>query len=371
MTARHLLLPLLSACLLAPTVGCSSIGPGTVSRDRYDYSGSVGESWKRQALLNVVKLRYLDPPTFVDVGQIVAGYSLETGLTGGATFPQTTAFGGNTPTVSGTARFTDRPTITYTPMTGNRFIKALLMPLPPESVFFLIQAGWPADGVLFASVASLNGLRNQSGSIAGVAPADPDFVRVGELLRRVQASGGVGMRIVQDDKKQQTTVLTFHTRGASEQTLADVRELNRLLGVDPDAGELRLVYGAAARNRGELAVQTRSVIQIMTALSSGVEVPAEHVAQGRAVPGVEPAAPAATAAAATTAPADRLALVRVHSGKREPADAYASIWYRGHWFWIDDADLRTKRNFAFLMMLFTLSDNGERESLPLITIPAQ
>jgi len=44
---------------------------------------------------------------------------------------------------------------------------------------------------------------------------------------------------------------------------------------------------------------------------------------------------------------------------------------RGRWFWVDDRDLRTKRAFALRMMLGTLSDSGEREPLPLITIPAQ
>ena len=53
------------------------MGPGTVTRDRFDYAGSVGESWKTQMLLNLVKIRYGDIPVFLDVGQVVAGYSMQ------------------------------------------------------------------------------------------------------------------------------------------------------------------------------------------------------------------------------------------------------------------------------------------------------
>ena len=40
-------------------------------------------------------------------------------------------------------------------MTGNHYLRSAMMPLDPEQVFFLIQAGWPADGVLFSGVALL------------------------------------------------------------------------------------------------------------------------------------------------------------------------------------------------------------------------
>jgi hypothetical protein len=47
----------------------------------------------------------------VDVGQIVAGYSFETGLAAGGSFPESSTFGGTTATVGGSVKYTDRPTI--------------------------------------------------------------------------------------------------------------------------------------------------------------------------------------------------------------------------------------------------------------------
>jgi hypothetical protein len=56
----------LSALLAAQ--GCASLGPSHAKRDRHDYNLSLTESWKRRILLNVVKIRYLEPLLFVDIG---------------------------------------------------------------------------------------------------------------------------------------------------------------------------------------------------------------------------------------------------------------------------------------------------------------
>ena len=63
--------------------------------------------------------------------------------------------------------------------------------------------------------------------------------------------------------------------------------------------------------------------------------------------------------------------VRIHSGKKKPASAFAAVRYRDYWFWVDNGDLQTKRALTVVMFFFTLADTGSPEKLPLITIPAQ
>jgi len=71
---KHTFLAILIGFLL---VGCTSIGPKSVPRDRFDYNQGISDSWKEQTLLNIVKLRYADMPLFVEVASIVSGYTLE------------------------------------------------------------------------------------------------------------------------------------------------------------------------------------------------------------------------------------------------------------------------------------------------------
>jgi hypothetical protein len=335
------LIPLVFAPFLVAT-GCRPLGPDTIARSRVEYSDSVGDSWKRQALLNIVKLRYMDPPIFVDVGQIVAGYSLETGVSADGQWAEPGA-GDRLVAVGGRAVFTDRPTITYTPLTGNRFVKSSMMPLVPESVFFMIESGWPADAVLFATLRSINGLKNQESTIDGTTPPDREFLRAIALMRRIQRAGGVALRIKRDPQNQQTTLLSFRRRDISPEALADAAELRRLLRLDPDATEFNLVFGATAASDKEIAVLTRSVLHLMQTMAAQVDVPAQHLSEHRTLPGWE---------SASGVQSD-MRMITIGSSTSRPANAFAAVQYRDYWFWIDDRDLKSRRAFAFVMMMFT------------------
>ena len=69
------------------------------------------------------------------------------------------------------------------------------MPIPPDSLFLAIQSGWPADIMLAQGISAINGLRNGETTLAGREDPDPRFTRVTELMRLIQGSDSVGLRL--------------------------------------------------------------------------------------------------------------------------------------------------------------------------------
>jgi hypothetical protein len=76
--------------------------------------------------------------------------------------------------IGGQAVYTDRPTITYVPMTGERFLRGLITPIDPKNISFMLQSGYPADFILGLTVESLNGVRNRTTAGGIVREPDPD-----------------------------------------------------------------------------------------------------------------------------------------------------------------------------------------------------
>ena len=342
------------------TTGCSHLGPKTVAVDRFDYSTAIADSWKQQTLLNIVKLRYMDLPVFVDVASIVSGYSMQTGVSLNSTLSSRTAVQGNYVAAGGQAVYTDRPTITYVPLTGEKFLRGLITPIDPKNIFFMLQAGYPADFILGLTVEGLNGVRNRSSAGGTMREADPDFLRALEWLREAQAAGAVGMRVEEDKVKSQTAVLFFRRDDVPADVTEKMAGIRRLLKLPADQQKFVLTYSPTRGATNELAVNSRSMLQIMSAFASYMEVPEAHLKD-------HSAAPALGGSPGENRPDQTM----IHSGKDKPAKAFAAVCYRGHWFWIDECDWRTKRALTAVMFFFTLAETGSTDKLPLITIPAQ
>jgi len=365
--------------------GCGTIGVATIPRDRMDYGGAIADSWKEQTLLNIVKMRYFDTPTFVDISSVISSYQLQ----GEVNFERevfrrapvgfSRLFG-----LSGT--YTDRPTITYAPLSGEKFVNNLLRPIPPQAVFAMILSGHQADFILSATVRAINDVYNHSSAPARARGADPVFAQVVAALRRIQQAGALGMRVesgrgggdqtlrieIQQPQgksgggrgeRQGRGDITwvFFREDISAEVDTDIRFLREALGIASESREIRLTFGSLRSEGGEIALFTRSIMEIMVELSAGVEVPRHHLDEGRARPMAAPHPDSTTAA---------YPVARIRVSTERPQDAFSAVPYRDHWFWIDDRDLASKRVFTFLRMFSSIAETGVAPQLPVLTIPA-
>jgi hypothetical protein len=354
---------LLSLVVILLLVGCASIGPGNITRDRFDYTGAVADSWKSQMLLNLVRIRYGDTPVFLDVGQIVAGYSFQRSLAGSATVPvynstpppgiYTGTFG-----LVGGGSYNDSPTITYSPMTGERFARSMMMPIPPSVILNLIQAGNPIEEVFRTSVQSVNGVDNRRVGRLYVRRANPEFYAILPNLERLQLSGDIGMRVQQAGSEAKLHMV-FRPRIAAAEENA-LRNAAKILGLDPSAREFQVVYGTVPSNDKEIALLTRSIYEILTDMASYITVPEVHVTGRRVRPTPE----------ADIGPDGPIPpLIRITSSTERPTDPFVAIPYNGYWFSIDNQDLPSKQMFSSIMFLFTFVETGSKEAAPILTIP--
>jgi hypothetical protein len=347
---------------IATSLGaCTAMGPMSVPHDRIEYSTSIGDSWKKQTLLNIVKLRYGDVPSFLEVAQVVAGYQFQTAIGGSVTAANGNAALVGPLTVGGSATaantYTDRPTVVYAPLTGTDFLKALMTPIPPHAVLFMLQSGYAATQLLPIVLDSINGLTNAS--LRQRRLADPTFERLVTLLLEAQLANALQIRIDRPKEGPPTSVIVFR-QSTDPQAVAMGQEVRRLLGLRPDVLQLNVYYGGYAGRDDEIDMATRSMLQIMLEFAAMVRVPAFDVTQQRATPGL-------TDANAANPRAEDA--IRIVSTASRPNDAYVAVEYGNRWFWIADTDIRSKLTFASLMLLFSLSDTGVAGSRPVVTIP--
>jgi hypothetical protein len=341
--------------------GCGSVGPGTVARDRFDYIKAISDSWKSQMLLNLVKLRYGDAPVFLDVVSVINQYGIEgsLGFSGSwaqnpqVPWPYTALYNW-----IGSGRYAERPTITYSPLGGEKFARSLMTPIPPAAILNFLQAGYPVDVVLRLAVHSVNGIRSRYGGGARMHESDPEFYTLVEKLREIQSSGDIGLRVRKTG--EQTSTLVVFSRKPNPAIQAARAAVRNLLGLDPKSEEFNVVYGSLATNDREIAILTRSMLEILIDLASYIEVPAGSAIERRTFPTPAPE----VVNGAPVAP-----LIRIHSSSESPGDAFAAVPYHRDWYWIDDKDLASKRLFSFIMFLFTLTETGDKQGAPIITVP--
>jgi hypothetical protein len=193
-----------SGCMLLLS-GCSW-GPVVIRENLLRYNAATSATENEQFLLNLVRLRYRDPPKTIALNAINSQFNFEEDPSASVSLPsyfQRAFRGGNPPSFMASTinpvfstllfalagRVSDTPTISMTPQTGADFTKGLVAPIPLERIVLLANTGWDLDRLLRIMVYNMNGLENAP-HVAGQGgeriPRFMEFVAVAGTLGRLQ-----------------------------------------------------------------------------------------------------------------------------------------------------------------------------------------
>ena len=317
-------------------------------------------------LANLVRLRYRDPPHFLEVSsvstQYVFGGSADAGM---FSIGNSGSSGGADTGVV----YEERPTITYVPLQGEQFADRLLSPVDMETLILLSISGWRTDRLMRCCVQRVNDLWNAptaSGPTPELAPEYEDFLEMAETLERLNKAGQGQVRFKVADnagngeRAKVKLHIVFHEDAESA---ADLRRLRSLLNLDPGRSEYRLTGNPTLRQSDDIAIFPRSVLAAMSYLSQAVEPPQRDIDAGRVT--------VTRREDGSVFEWSELAagLFRVRSSLDPPSNSFVRVHYRDAWFYIDDSDLSSKATFNLLEQLFQLQAGEAGGRAPLLTLP--
>ena len=389
------------------TSGC--LGPSAVRHTRMRFNEVMRDTNDEQLLINIVRLRYADSPIFVDLPNITSQFE----VAGRGNFLG--GYGNQTPGPAslgfGEMGLRDTPTLSYHPREGREVVKALLTPLSSD-LLIVVNAGANLEQLLLMSMNDINDVPNapRSTNLISKVPEDNSlYVRGIRILASLRDRDATELAFGTDDDAEHSSDpiskgavqgrdvhnaaqdgYVFRTQSDGQMKLLkrekdlflrvrepyvhspEMQEVARIFHLHPGLGSYRIKSELAEEAHRKppdplgddtIYLNLRSVLQIMTFLSKGVDIPEEHV-----IYGIAP-----TTRFPDGRPFDWTPITAgnfsVHACKHRPRDAEVAVYYRGYWFYIAANDVNTRSVLAILEILFGLQESDERSRGPLLTIP--
>ncbi len=349
---KYLCNTLVVVILTLVTSSCTRVGPDMMYKDRFDYTTAVGDSWKEQVLLNIVRIRYSDWPTFVAVDQIITAYTMEHSGTAKLVLRRgiSDVLTNDQAEAGWIGKFAERPTVLYKPLSGQKYVNALLTPAKASSILALITSGWPADHLSRVAIRSVNDHFNSNAEQGFMYRTDTEFASFVKMLKVLQRANALKIVLQQQEDDSKTLDLVFVPEKLNVSEQERLQELKVALGIDPALNSYHVVRDMMTVTPDSLRIQGRSLLQVLVAMSTGVDIPEAHLQSGEAPP-LEPLPEHETT--------DLAKLMTVKSGPENPGDAYVAVKYSGMWFWIDKRDHFSKRSLQYALTLITILDSAE------------
>jgi len=351
---KALSIAVLSASFLA--AGCSSLGPSRLKADQVDYARALGDAQKREILAAIVGLRFADAPSFLTVSSIIAAYNFD--ASGGAILNAGSGAQPNYAQATGSVSYSNHPTFTFTPTTGDAYASAYIRPLSPTLVLPLAESGMPIDLLLRITAQSIAGLQNGNALGGPNASGAPEFFLLIQALRRLQLAGELNVESRNEDHVGRVYITLAATRsGSNKATVDDLTLVRKLLHLSPKMKTYEIVYGQSS-DKDRIPMVTRSVFGILTDLGAQIPVPDAQVGTGATKPTIG-------LIGGETRPT-----IVVKVGEKAPQDAYVSVLYDKSQYWIDRGDFDSKYAFTVVQNLMALAEVTDTSKAPVVTIPA-
>jgi hypothetical protein len=340
------------------TCGCNVIGPQAISGGRGVYAEVINRTADEEILNVIVRMRYNETFSMISVASITASlrFSAQVGTNIGV--GSSDNYAGNLVPLSAGVAYEENPTISYVPLSGEDFMRRMLLPVPLGDWFLLTAPAKHSGHLLDLAVRRINGLRNPLLD----QKSSPGFVRLLELYDLLRRAG-----VLDTVHHSETEKGYFWVFNNYENEHGDcVRELLDLLGIEMkfDGSTITLPIRVAYGNSIDtINVQLRPAYEVLRVFGAGIEIPSAHLESGI----VEPVT--------WSLPEARRFITILSSEKgwwnSRPDDTSVAIRFHDRWFYIDATDNRSKRAFAWLQTFIgmRLADPGAVQQAPVITIP--
>ncbi len=329
-------------CLLL--MGCyPKIGPYNLRYDSVSYNHALQGSNDAQLMLNIVRLRYRDTPTFMHVGIISSAYDFKRSASLDFKFRT----GDNTGKLG--FDFSEKPTTTYQPLRGKGFVDELLSPISLHTVLLLEHSGWRIDRLLRCCVQRMNNLRkavSASGPTPDYVPEYEDFLQLNQIFRELEINDAIDIVIQKKPKEDVEYMIVLDLQKVSN---VHLERIWHLLELEPGTDHIKLIPFHGQRRAGnEVMIETRSPLSLLYFLSQSVEVPYWEEDCGRVTVTVD--------AQGNRFDWDEVLhdIMKVRVGQACPHNAKVSVRYRGMDYYIDESDLPSKSTFSLLSQMLAL-----------------
>lgn len=357
---------LLLGCLFVTSCQPQKSGPTNLKFDSISYNRALQNGVDSQLLLNIVRLRYRDTPTFLQVGVISAAYENTFGLESTFNFSQinkATSAVSITPFVN--YERIEKPTVTYQPIRGEGFVREFLSPIQLQAMVLLNSSGWKIDRIMRCCAQRLNGINNApsaSGPTPKFAPDYEKFSELSSLFAELEKEDAIDLVMEKSRENGNVEVFMYIEKDFADPAI--VERIWELLEIDRGLFKIKLVaYHGKRHRKDEIIVDTRSPLSLLYFLSQSVHVPETDQAMGKVT---------------LTEDVEGYVfnwddvldgIMKIHSGTACDRVASTMVHYRGTYFYIDDSDLESKSTFSLLTQLLAMQIKSPDVPVTALTIP--